>query len=72
MNQDLRTVIRVAQDGSEDTVRMRELRVGDQFRVVTDAKDDHLFNRSFVVYEALGDAYEQEGIWGIPAKPVDS
>jgi len=61
---DLRTIVRVNPDGTEVVVPMREIRTGDCFRVVTDARDDHLFNQSFVVYEAMGDAFEQEGIWG--------
>lgn len=51
----------------ERRVRMRDLVMGDFFRIETDDPEDHLFG-SREVFEALSEPYKEKDVWGIDVR----
>jgi len=71
MTRTKRQIILVADDEhgqrEERRMRMRDLAMGDLFRVETDDPEDHLYG-SRQVFEALSEPYEEKGVWGIDVR----
>lgn len=67
----MRRVVLVAKDvhglATETTVRMRELAMGQRFRIETDGPDDHLVGQRHI-YEALSEPYQMDGVWGVDVR----
>lgn len=61
---DLRTIYRVLPDGTEERVRMAEIKAGDKFRI-QDEPDGHAIEFAYRVFEATADARLIDGIWGV-------
>lgn len=61
----LRKIYRVLPDGTEELVRMAEIKAGDKFRIENEP-DSIEFTRR--VFEAITDARLIDGVWGVSVR----
>lgn len=61
----LRKIYRVLPDGTEERVRMAEIKAGDKFRIENEPDSTEFTRR---VFEAITDARLIDGVWGVSVR----
>lgn len=61
----LRKIYRVLPDGTEELVRMAEIKAGDKFRIENEPDSTEFTRR---VFEAITDARLIDGVWGVSVR----